>query len=76
MATTTAEIAPTPAVAEHVMIEISGRESKIEAFIEMMRPFGILEMVRTGRVAMLRADSVTVDLTEEDRLGKRVPARP
>src|SRR5579872_890075 len=46
---------------QHLMIEISGRESKIEAFIEQMRPFGILEMVRTGRVAMLRDDAFTVE---------------
>jgi acetolactate synthase-1/3 small subunit len=46
---------------EHVMVEISGRESKIEAFIEQMRPFGILEMVRTGRIAMLRDAAFTVD---------------
>lgn len=45
----------------HVMIELSGTESKIEAFIERMRKFGILEMVRTGRVAMLRSDAVTVE---------------
>jgi acetolactate synthase I/III small subunit len=47
--------------AGHVMIEISGQERKIEAFIELMRPFGILEMVRTGRVAMLRADAITLE---------------
>ena len=40
------------------MVEISGRENKIEAFIEQMRPFGILEMVRTGRIAMLRDDGL------------------
>ncbi len=40
--------------AEMVMIEISGKERKIEAFIEMMRPFGIVELVRTGRIAMVR----------------------
>lgn len=38
----------------HVMIEISGPEQKIEAFIELMRPYGIREMVRTGRVALVR----------------------
>lgn len=50
----------------HVMVEISGQESKLEAFIDLMRPFGILEMVRTGRIAMLRSDAVRVD-TDSDR---------
>jgi len=50
----------------HVMVEMSGQESKLEAFIDLMRPFGILEMVRTGRIAMLRADAVRVD-TDSDR---------
>ncbi|QDU97235.1 acetolactate synthase small subunit [Lignipirellula cremea] len=45
--------------ADEVMIEISGRESKIEAFIERMRPFGITELVRTGRIAMVRSDNGT-----------------
>ena len=40
--------------AEELMIEISGRENKIEAFIERVRPFGINELVRTGRIAMVR----------------------
>jgi acetolactate synthase-1/3 small subunit len=39
---------------EMVMIEISGPERKIESFIELMRPFGILELARTGRIAMVR----------------------
>jgi acetolactate synthase I/III small subunit len=37
-----------------LMIEISGQEQKIEAFIDMVRPFGIIELVRTGRIAMVR----------------------
>ncbi len=37
-----------------VMIEISGQEKKIQAFTEVMRPFGIIELVRTGRIAMVR----------------------
>jgi len=40
-----------------VMVEISGREKKIEAFIERMRPYGINELVRTGRIAMVRGGS-------------------
>jgi len=40
--------------AETLMIEISGQERKIESFIELMQPFGILELVRTGRIAMVR----------------------
>jgi acetolactate synthase-1/3 small subunit len=39
---------------EMVMVEISGQERKIQAFIEMMRPFGIIELVRSGRIAMVR----------------------
>ena len=39
---------------DEVMIEIAGRESKIEACIERVRPFGITELVRTGRIAMVR----------------------
>jgi acetolactate synthase-1/3 small subunit len=39
---------------EELLIELSGRESKIEAFIERMRPYGIIELVRTGRIAMVR----------------------
>lgn len=40
---------------EFLMIEVSGKESKVEAFIDVMRPFGIIELVRTGRIALARA---------------------
>ncbi|HKD36730.1 MAG TPA: acetolactate synthase small subunit [Pirellulales bacterium] len=40
--------------AEAVIIEISGQERKLEAFIDLMRPFGIIELVRSGRIAMVR----------------------
>ena len=38
-----------------VTVEISGQESKVETFIDLMRPFGIVELVRTGRIAMGRS---------------------
>jgi acetolactate synthase-1/3 small subunit len=47
--------------AEHVMIELSGPETKIDAFIDLMRPFGILELVRTGRIALARESSMSIE---------------
>ena len=40
---------------DEVTVEIAGQEKKIEAFIDLMRPFGIVELVRTGRIAMVRS---------------------
>jgi len=39
---------------ESLTIEITGTEDKIDGLIEVLRPFGVLEMVRTGIVAMRR----------------------
>jgi acetolactate synthase-1/3 small subunit len=49
--------------AREVVIEISGQERKIEAFIDHMRPFGIVELVRTGRIAMVRGNNKLEDET-------------
>ena len=40
---------------QEIIVEISGRENKVQAFIERMRPYGITELVRTGRIAMTRS---------------------
>lgn len=39
---------------ESLIIEITGTEDKIDGLVEMLRPYGVLEMARTGRVAMSR----------------------
>jgi len=39
---------------ESLTIEVTGDEGKVEKFIEMMRTFGILDLTRTGKVAMPR----------------------
>jgi len=39
---------------ESYIIEITGGEGKIDAILELLKPLGILEIVRTGRVAMFR----------------------
>ena len=40
--------------ADSVIIEVTGTEDKIDAIFELFRPYGIKELVRTGRVAMSR----------------------
>ena len=42
--------------ADSLMIEIGGQERKIESFIELMRPYGIQELARTGRIALVRGN--------------------
>lgn len=39
---------------DSLMLELTASPDKIESFVELVRPFGIKEMVRTGRVAMIR----------------------
>ena len=40
---------------DELIVEISGRESKVQAFIERIRPYGISQLVRTGRIALVRS---------------------
>ena len=40
--------------ADSVIVEITGTEDKIESMIELLRPIGIVEMVRTGQISMTR----------------------
>jgi acetolactate synthase-1/3 small subunit len=40
---------------EALVAEITGSSDKIDGLVDVLRPFGVLEMVRTGAVAMLRS---------------------
>lgn len=51
---------------DHVMIEMSGQERKIEAFITAVKPFGIIEMVRTGRIALSRTNAMSAEVEVGD----------
>jgi acetolactate synthase-1/3 small subunit len=42
-----------------ITVEITGTDDKIEAFERMVRPFGLIEMVRTGEIAVARGRSAT-----------------
>lgn len=46
-------------------VEITGDEDKIEAFISLIKPFGIKEMARTGTLAMVRESATSKILPGE-----------
>ena len=46
------DVAPTS-----LTVEITGTEDKVDSFVDLLRPFGIKELARTGRVAMLRGSN-------------------
>lgn len=64
---------------DSLIIETTGTEDKIDGLLEMLSPYGIIEMARTGRVAMARGsgtlESVPVDETvaaDEDNISYSV----
>jgi acetolactate synthase-1/3 small subunit len=51
-----------------VIIETTGTEGKINGLLEVLQPYGVQELVRTGRVGMVRgSESVTVPQPELPR---------
>lgn len=41
----------------NLTVELTGDEEKIDAFVKTIRPFGLMELVRTGKIAITRMDS-------------------
>jgi acetolactate synthase-1/3 small subunit len=50
--------------AESLIIETTGIEEKIDRLLDVLRPYGVLEMVRTGRVAMARGTQAAPTLQD------------
>ncbi len=56
-----------------MIVEVTGEPSQVDRFLEAVRPFGIKEMMRTGRVAMIRGSqahqaSLEIDSAEDTPL--------
>ena len=50
------------------MVEVTGPTVKVDSLIELFRPYGVKELVRTGVVAMSRGQAVGHRPTKTDRL--------
>ena len=61
------------ATTESFVFEMTGATEKLDAFIELMRPLGLVEVSRTGVAAIARGPRVVDDLTAPSRR-RRVPA--
>ena len=51
---------------DSVIVEVTGDEGKVDAVFELLKDYGVIEMVRTGRVAMLRGAAASHPPTEEE----------
>jgi len=51
---------------DSLIIEITGDEDKINGFVEVLKPYGILEMVRTGIIAMERGIPTVLSSLKEN----------
>ncbi|HSP64817.1 MAG TPA: acetolactate synthase small subunit [Candidatus Deferrimicrobium sp.] len=49
---------------ESVIVEVTGSTEKVDNFIELMRPFGIKEIARSGAVALVRGDDARLQLVD------------
>jgi len=55
---------------DSLIIEITGDEDKIDGLLEVLRPYGVLEMVRTGIVAMRRGGKTSSVAASADSLNQ------
>ena len=52
---------------ESLVIEITGNEDKVNSLIDVLEPYGIVEMARTGRLAMLRGTGTASKPPEDEQ---------
>jgi len=55
---------------ESLIIEITGDEDKIDGLLEVLQPYGVLEMVRTGIVAMRRGSKCSSVVSSTSSMGQ------
>lgn len=59
---------------DSLTVEVTGNEEKIDAMLELLRPFGIKEVVRTGTIALARKSELNLKTVEKEK-EKSEPAK-
>ena len=58
-----------------IIVEVTGSTEKIDNFIELVRPYGVKELARSGAVALVRGDDARIRLidfeVDDDEAGER-----
>ena len=61
---------------DSMIVEVTGPEAKVNSLVDMLRPYGIIEMVRTGLVAMVRGSGYWSGMPPENGNGSPVETEP
>lgn len=61
---------------ESVIVEVTGSSEKVDNFIDLMRPFGIKELARSGAVALVRGDDARFRLLDFEPSGAQPTEEP
>jgi len=59
---------------DSLVVETTGTEDKIDSLVDVLRPFGIVEIVRTGRIAMVRGASSAERASKRNGYAAAAPA--
>jgi len=62
--------------ANTLIVELTGSSEKVDNFIELMRPYGIKELARSGAVALVRGDQARIRLVDFDVSGNGADDEP
>ena len=54
-----------------MVVEITGANDKTGAFINVLEPYGIIEIIRTGSVAIARGDQITTNYSSKNKQGEK-----
>ena len=56
-------------------VEVTGSEEKIDAMLELLRPFGVKEVVRTGTIALARKSELNLKKEKSESTEKETPSK-